>query len=40
LHRTLVQQDTGSPTKIALSDRFMQATIILWVASFAWIIYL
>ncbi|MFT6099562.1 MAG: 4-hydroxybenzoate polyprenyltransferase [Arenicella sp.] len=40
LHRTLVQQDTGSPTKVALSDRFMQATIILWVASFAWIIYL
>jgi len=40
LHRTLVHQDTGSPTKIALSDRFMQTTIGLWVASFAWIIYL
>ena len=35
-----VQQASGSPTKILYKDRFIQVTIILWVASFYLIIYM
>ncbi len=35
-----VKAASGSPTKILYKDRFIQATIILWIASFYIIIYL
>jgi decaprenyl-phosphate phosphoribosyltransferase len=35
-----VQAASGSPTKILYRDRFIQATIILWIASFYLIIYM
>jgi decaprenyl-phosphate phosphoribosyltransferase len=35
-----VQAQSGSPTKILYRDRFIQATILLWIASFYWIIYM
>lgn len=31
---TFVEQNSGSPTKIVLKDRFLQVTIIFWLASF------
>ncbi|HUP12090.1 MAG TPA: UbiA prenyltransferase family protein [Niastella sp.] len=34
-----VQATSGSPTKILYKDRFIQATIILWIISFYLIIY-
>jgi 4-hydroxybenzoate polyprenyltransferase len=34
-----VQASSGSPTKILYRDRFIQATIVLWVLSFYLIIY-
>lgn len=39
LQITLVEKKSGSPTKIVLSDFFIQATIVLWVLFFAVIIY-
>jgi decaprenyl-phosphate phosphoribosyltransferase len=39
LQITLVEQRSGSPTRLALSDRFLALTIIGWVATFAWLIY-
>lgn len=39
LQITFVLQDSGSPTKIVLKDRFMQLTLLGWVISFAWILY-
>jgi len=35
-----VQATSGSPTKILYRDRFIQATILLWIASFYLIIYM
>ena len=35
-----VSSDSGSPTKILYKDRFIQAVLLLWVASFILIIYL
>jgi decaprenyl-phosphate phosphoribosyltransferase len=35
-----VQAQSGSPTKILYRDRFIQVTILLWIASFYWIIYM
>ena len=35
-----VDKNSGSPTKIIMKDVFMQITILSWVLSFAWIIYL
>jgi 4-hydroxybenzoate polyprenyltransferase len=32
--------DSGSPTKILYKDRFIQVTLLLWVASFVVILYL
>lgn len=40
LQISMVEQNSGSPTKIVLKDRFMQLTIAAWVVSFAWILYL
>lgn len=35
-----VVADSGSPTKILYKDRFIQITILLWIISFVFIIYL
>lgn len=35
-----VEKDSGSPTNIILRDRFIQLTVLAWVFSFVWIIYL
>jgi len=35
-----VSSDSGSPTKILYKDRFIQLTLVLWIASFALILYL
>ena len=35
-----VQSQSGSPTKILYRDRFIQITILLWIASFYLIIYM
>ena len=32
--------DSGSPTKILYKDRFIQITLLLWIASFIVILYL
>ncbi|MFH1154223.1 MAG: UbiA prenyltransferase family protein [Pseudomonadota bacterium] len=40
LQITLVDNGSGSPTMIVLKDRFMQVTILAWIVSFVWIIYL
>ncbi|HVM88596.1 MAG TPA: UbiA prenyltransferase family protein [Puia sp.] len=40
LQITFVQQQSGSPTKILYRDRFIQATIVLWIISFYVILYL
>ncbi len=39
LQISFVLENSGSPTQIILSDRFIQVTIILWLAVFGWIIY-
>lgn len=36
---TFVLQDSGSPTRIVLKDRFLQLTLLGWIATFAWILY-
>lgn len=40
LQIALVENDSGSPTRIVLRDRFMQVTIACWVSAYVWIIYL
>lgn len=35
-----VMQDSGSPTKILYRDHFIKITLLLWIASFAGILYL
>ncbi len=37
---TIVKKKSGSPTKIALTDRFMQIIIAGWVLFFIWTLYL
>jgi 4-hydroxybenzoate polyprenyltransferase len=39
LQITLVEQRSGSPTRLALSDTFLMLTIICWVGTFGWLIY-
>ena len=39
LQIVFVEKDSGSPTRIALKDRFMQITLIGWIATFAWVLY-
>jgi decaprenyl-phosphate phosphoribosyltransferase len=36
---TFVENDSGSPTKIVLKDRFLQITILMWAVAFGSIIY-
>lgn len=40
LQLIFVTADSGSPTKILYKDRFIQITLLLWIASFISIIYL
>ena len=40
LQITFVEERTGSPTEIFLQDRFLQATIFLWITSFFVLLYL
>jgi hypothetical protein len=40
LQLTLVQNKAGSPTEILYKDRFIQVTLLLWIASFYMIVYL
>lgn len=40
LQITLVENKSGSPTRIFLTDAFIQITIVLWIISFFVIIYL
>lgn len=39
LQIAFVEKDSGSPTRIILKDRFMQITLIGWIATFAWVLY-
>ena len=39
LQIVFVAENSGSPTKIVLKDRLLQCIILLWILSFAWIIY-
>lgn len=39
LQITFVHVDSGSPTKIFLTDRFTQLTLLGWIFSFSWILY-
>ena len=40
LQVTFVEKDSASPTKILIKDRFMHFTIVFWVLSFSWILYI
>ncbi|KIM09346.1 MAG: prenyltransferase UbiA [Sulfurovum sp. PC08-66] len=35
---TFVEEKSGSPTKVLLKDKFLQATILLWITSFYFIV--
>jgi len=39
LQIAFVMQESGSPTKIVLKDRFIQLTMLGWVSMFTWILY-
>jgi decaprenyl-phosphate phosphoribosyltransferase len=39
LQITLVEGNSGSPTKVLIKDRFLQITVVLWMLFFAFIIY-
>jgi 4-hydroxybenzoate polyprenyltransferase len=39
LQIAFVYQDSGSPTRIMLNDKFIQLTIMAWIISFSWILY-
>lgn len=39
LQITLVEQNSGSPTKVLYSDRFIRITLVLWILSFMVLIY-
>jgi hypothetical protein len=36
---TVVDKRSGDPTKLLLSDRFLQAVVLLWIISFVITIY-
>jgi 4-hydroxybenzoate polyprenyltransferase len=40
LQVTIVEERSGSPTEIVLTDRFLIVAALGWVASFGWLIYL
>jgi hypothetical protein len=35
----MVEHRSGSPTRLAMTDRFLLLTILGWLATFAWLIY-
>jgi len=39
LQITFVEEESGSPTKIVLKDRFMQFVLLGWIITFVWILY-
>jgi len=39
LQITLVEQRSGSPTRLAVSDRFLMLCILGWLVTFALLIY-
>ena len=39
LQITFVLKESGSPTRIVLVDKFIQLTLIGWIATFSWILY-
>jgi decaprenyl-phosphate phosphoribosyltransferase len=39
LQITIVEERSGNPTSIALTDRFMVLTVLGWLATFGWLIY-
>ncbi len=39
LQITLVEEGSGSPTKVVLKDPFLRTTVLAWVATFGWLIY-
>jgi decaprenyl-phosphate phosphoribosyltransferase len=39
LQITIVEHRSGSPTRLAVSDRFLLLTIFGWLGTFAWLIY-
>jgi len=39
LYRTLVLNDSSSPTRALYTDRVLQLMIVGWVVSFAWVLY-
>lgn len=39
LQITYVGQDSGSPTRIVLKDRFMHLILLGWIATFGWVLY-
>ncbi len=39
LQIAFVLEDSGSPTRIVLRDRFTQLTLLGWILSFGWILY-
>jgi len=39
LQITFVEEESGSPTKIVLRDRFMQFVLLGWIITFIWILY-
>lgn len=40
LQIAFVEEDSRSPTRVILRDRFTQLAILGWIASFSWILYL
>lgn len=40
LQITLVNQESGSPTKILFKDRFIQIVLVFWIISFYFILYM
>ncbi|MFT4153090.1 UbiA prenyltransferase family protein [Parafilimonas sp.] len=40
LQITFIEKDSGSPTDLLYKDKFLQATLVLWIISFYLIIYL
>jgi 4-hydroxybenzoate polyprenyltransferase len=40
LQITFVLEESGSPTHILLKDRFLQITLLGWIATFGWLLYL
>src|SRR5262249_44721661 len=39
LQITLVEEGSGSPTQVLLTDRFLLVAVIGWIATFGWLIY-